>query len=170
MNHSKKFSLKEFFRMRESDKHFLLALLAVTGVIFFWRGGWGIIDLIPILSNPFMSLFVGLVIMTFSGVIYREFIPEEESITPVIDIINEAFKKAAKKRNVYVVKYYDEVAGHHKEIRHSKIKKIEHNFLVTEKNGEEFFIPIHRVHEISIEGRVVWRRGKELNAPEMRTV
>ncbi len=149
--------IKNFFKLRESDKQFLLALLAVTGVVFFWRGTWLIMDITPILENAFVSFAIGLAIMTFSGVIYREFVPEEEVPTPVLDIINEAFKHPEKKRKLYVIKYYDAIANKRREVVHAKIKKVEHNFLITERDGEEHFIPIHRVKEIHAKGKVVWK-------------
>jgi len=149
--------LSNFFRIKESDKHFLLALLAVIGVVFFWRGAWMVMDITPIVENPFVSIAIGLAIMTFSGVIYREFLPQEEPLTPLIDIINEAFKHPEKKRKLYIIKYYDALRNEHRELPHSKIQRIEHNFLVTERNGEEHFIPIHRIREIHAEGKIIWK-------------
>jgi|SRR3989338_6350392 len=153
------------FSLRESDKHFLLALLAVTGVVFFWRGAWLIMDNIPILENPFVSLAIGLAVMTFSGVIYREFIPEEEPLTPLVDVIKEAFKHTPEKRKGYVIKYYDAISKKHKEISHFNILRIEHNFLITEQDGEEFFIPLHRIHRIHSKGKVLWQAKEEKGTP-----
>lgn len=157
----KKRGLREFFRIRESDKHFLLAVLVVTGIVFFWRGAWGIMDHTPIISDYFVSIFIGLVIMTFSGVIYREFIPEEEPLTPILDALKDIFKHPVEKRKAYVIKYYDEIAKIMKEITHAHIKQIERNFLVMEKNGEEYFIPIHRIKKIHKEGEVIWEAEKK---------
>ncbi len=158
---TKKRGLKEFFRIRESDKHFFLALLVVTGIIFFWRGAWGIMDHLPIIENYVVSLFIGLLIMTFSGVIYREFIPEEEPLTPVVDLVKDIFKHPHERRKKYVIKYYDEIAKMLKEIQHAHIKKVEHNFLVTEENGKEVFIPIHRIKQIHKEGKIIWVSEKK---------
>ncbi len=57
------------------DKKFLFSLLYAVGVIFLWRGIWGIADLTPILNNFFVSFFIGLLILTITGLIFREFEP-----------------------------------------------------------------------------------------------
>ena len=51
------------------------AFLLVTGsigVILFWRGVWALADGTPILENPWVSLFLGLVILVLSHQFYRE--------------------------------------------------------------------------------------------------
>lgn len=150
-------NIKSIFTIRASDKHFLLALLAVVGVVFFWRGLWGVLDITPIVSNFFVSLAIGLAIMTLSGVIYREFAPEEEPLTPVLDILNAAFEKSESKRKEMVIEYHDDLMQKHKKILHTHIKSIEHNFIITERAGEEYFIPIQRIHKVISEGKVVWK-------------
>lgn len=151
-------AIKNIFAIRESDKHFLLALIAVTGVVFFWRGLWGVLDIIPIFSNVFVSLAIGLAIMTFSGIIYREFIPEEEPLTPVLDILKDVFKHPIETRKQYIIEYYDELLKMHKKITHAVIRKLEHTYLVIERKGEEVFIPVHRIHKIHSEGKVLWQK------------
>ena len=153
--------IKSLFIIRESDKHFLLALIAVTGVVFFWRGLWGVLDIIPIFSNFFVSLAVGLAIMTFSGIIYREFMPEEEPLTPVLDIIKDVFKHPIETRKQYIIEYYDDLLKTHKKITHALIKKLEHMYLVVERKGEEVFIPIHRKHKINNEGKILFQKETE---------
>ncbi|MEM4263270.1 MAG: RNA repair domain-containing protein [Candidatus Woesearchaeota archaeon] len=154
-------SIKSIFTIRESDKHFLLALIAVTGVVFFWRGLWGVLDITPILSNFFVSLAIGLAIMTFSGIIYREFMPEEEPLTPVIDIIKDIFKSPIEERKQCIIEYYDSLMKAHKKIAHTIIKKLEHDYAVIEQKGEEFFIPIHRIHRIQKNGKILFERKGE---------
>lgn len=159
-------AIKNIFIIRESDKHFLLALIAVTGVVFFWRGMWMLADIVPILNNPFVSLAIGLAIMTFSGIIYREFIPEEEPLTPVLDILKDVFKNPIEIRKKYVIEYYDELLKAHKKITHAVIRKLEHTYLVIERKGEELFIPVHRIHKIHSEGKVLWQ--KELKEEKLK--
>jgi len=61
------------FKISSKDKKYLTALLGATGVIIFWRGLWEGADLIPIVKEPIVSIFIGLAILTFTGVIYEEF-------------------------------------------------------------------------------------------------
>lgn len=145
-----------FFRVKPSDKHFLLALLAIIGVVFVWRGAWVIMDITPIIQDPFVSFFIGLIIVTFTGVIYREFLPEEEPFTEVLDLIKEGFRKP-NKRERFLIRYYDEVSQKHHEIKHAEVKKIEHNYLIVERSGKEVFVPIHRVREIHQDNKMVWK-------------
>lgn len=159
-------SIGSIFTIRESDKHFLLALLAVTGVVFFWRGAWGILDITPVLNNFFVSLAIGLAIMTFSGIIYREFMPEEEPLTPVLDILKDIFKHGLEKRKQYIIEYYDDALKTHKKITHALIKKLEHTYIVIERNGEEFFIPAHRIHKINNEEKIFFQ--KEFEKPKFK--
>ena len=56
----------------ETDKHYLFSLLYATGIILFWRGIWEATLEIPILDNVFVSLFLGLLIITVTGVVYKE--------------------------------------------------------------------------------------------------
>ena len=61
--------------LREQDKHFLWSLLAAMGIIFVWKGLWEGLYEIPYLGDPWVALFVGLTMLTLSGLIFREFDP-----------------------------------------------------------------------------------------------
>ena len=150
--------LRRIFRLRESDKHFLLALLVVTGVVFFWRGAWEIMDITPIIENPFVSLFIGMLIMTLSGVIYREFLPEEEPFVHALEEIERVFAWPRAKRTRYLIRYYDDIAKRMFELRHVDIENVEFGNLVLERAGREVFIPMQRVRELVHEGKVVWKK------------
>lgn len=60
---------KEFsYRFR---KHYaLFALVGSIGFITFWHGLTGVIDLIPILNIPIVSLALGLLVLVLSGFFY----------------------------------------------------------------------------------------------------
>src|SRR3972149_1911850 len=123
-----------------SDKHYLYALVTLVGVIFFWRGTWEIMDTIPLIDNLYVSLFLGLLIMTFSGVIFREFNPEEEPLTPLMELMKDTMKHPIHKRKTYLVLYHDELTNKNHQIGHADILDIEHNYVIVEQQGREFFI------------------------------
>jgi len=45
-----------------------------------------------------------------------------------------------------------------KELAYTKIKKLEGNFMIIEKNNEEIEIPLHRIREVKKKGKIVWKR------------
>jgi len=54
--------------------------------------------------------------------------------------------------------YIDRISNKLEKIEFKKIKNIEGNFLILEKNGEETEIPIHRIREVRRENKLIWRR------------
>jgi hypothetical protein len=41
----------------------LVAVLFLIGTVFIWRGSWLILDSLPILSDPWVSVIVGALIL-----------------------------------------------------------------------------------------------------------
>ena len=145
------------FRISSTDKQYLASLLVIIGIILFWRGIWDSIQGVPILGNPFVSLFLGLLIITLSGVVFREFDPLSRRIEKTMEILNEIVSRKHKKEK-YEILYLDEALGKTRTVHYKQIKKIEHNFIVIEDEGREFFIPIHRIHKILENGRTIWKK------------
>lgn len=46
-----------------SAMELLVAVLFLIGTVFVWRGSWLILDSIPILSDPWVSVIVGALIL-----------------------------------------------------------------------------------------------------------
>lgn len=65
--------LVPWVKVTKRDKDYLLLLIGGSGIILFWRGIWHLADVTPIVENPFVSLFLGLLILTITGFIWREF-------------------------------------------------------------------------------------------------
>lgn len=146
------------YKLSDSDKHYLGALVVLVGVIFFWRGLWDVTYLIPVVENPFVSLFLGLTIITLTGVVFKEFDPFAGKLQKTMDILNEIVSHKHDKEKNFKIKYFDEVSGKHHFIQHHKIKKIESNFIVFEEKGREVFIPMHRIHEIHQHNKIIWKK------------
>ncbi len=58
----------------------------------------------------------------------------------------------------YTLYYLDRITKTLKRIRYSDIKKIEGNFIVIQRRGEETQLPLHRIRRVEKKGAVVWRR------------
>jgi len=58
----------------------------------------------------------------------------------------------------FAVYYLDRVKNKLVEIRYVDIKKIEGNYIIIEKNGEEVNIPMHRIKRVTKAGFTFWKR------------
>lgn len=58
----------------------------------------------------------------------------------------------------YTLYYLDRISKTLKKIRYSDIKRIEGNFLVIMREGEETRIPLHRIRRVEKKGVVMWQR------------
>lgn len=46
-------------------------LIGVVGIILIWRGVWTIVDTLPYVNNPFLSLLIGFIFVAVSGIFFR---------------------------------------------------------------------------------------------------
>jgi uncharacterized protein (UPF0248 family) len=150
--------------LREQDKHFLWSIIAAVGVILAWRGIWEgmyyILEEIfnlPFLADPWVFLFIGFAMLTFSGIIFKEFDPLggiEKSTQRMIHFVHSHPKK-----DDFEIKYLDKSLKKEHIFRADKLKHIEKSALVTEhpKGKQELFIPMHRVTEVVYKGKTYWR-------------
>ncbi|MFH1668569.1 MAG: RNA repair domain-containing protein [Candidatus Woesearchaeota archaeon] len=143
------------FLMRESDKHFLWSLFGAVGVILFWKGIWEGVGSLPLVENGWVSLFVGLAILTFSGMIFREFDPLGGLEKGALKILHSVHNHPQK--HEFTIHYYDKVKKKNVEVKANYLKHIEKNNLSIHTKDKEIFIPIHRVSAISRNDVVVWK-------------
>ena len=147
----------KLMHINDSDKHYLFSLLYASGIILFWRGIWEAIAQVPIIGNVFVSLFLGLLIITLTGVIYKEFDPIGQKLNNVTRLLHDIMNEA-KQGKKYEIHYYDHVSKKHQIVHAHRIKSIEHNYIILEEKGKELFIPIHRISRIHHQGKVVWQK------------
>ena len=143
--------------LREQDKHFLWSLLVAVGIIFVWKGLWEGLYEIPYLGDSYVALFIGFAMLTFSGLIFREFDPLGSLEKSVNKIIKEI--KVKPHKHEYVIKYFDAVKKEHLKINGNQIRGIEKGSLIIKHNKEnkEFFIPAHRITEVLHKGKTYWK-------------
>ena len=144
--------------LREQDKHFLWSLFVAIGVIFVWKGLWEGLYEIPYLGDSWVALSLGLSMLTFSGLIFKEFDPLgnlDKSIKKMLRIV-----VSHPHRQQFKLKYHDEHLKKDILINASEIASIEKQSIILKRGKgvkQEFFIPGHRVTEIVHQGKTFWR-------------
>ncbi len=141
--------------LREQDKHFLWSLYVAIGVIFIWRGIWEGVYEIPYV-NAWTLLFLGLTMLTFSGLIFKEFDPLggiEKSTHNMLQFIHNH----PTKQN-FQINYHDKFLKKELTFPATLIKHIEKDTLIIQdQNNQELFIPLHRITEIKEKGKTYWK-------------
>jgi len=143
--------------LREQDKHFLASLYAAVAVIFAWKGLWEGLYEIPYIGDPFVFLFIGFAMLTFSGLIFKEFDPLGNLQKATLRNLRSVHANSDKEN--FTIKYYDKGRKKHITLPAKRIRKIEKGALVImhQDKRQELFIPLHRVTEILYKGKKYWR-------------
>ncbi|MBU1112137.1 MAG: DUF504 domain-containing protein, partial [Nanoarchaeota archaeon] len=136
-------------------KRYFWSLFGVIGVVALWAGVWDGVGYLPYLSNPLISLIVGLAILIFSGLIFKEFDPFADSDNAAALVLNKL--KGHRRKNEFEMKYHDRMKNKHISINASKMKGLEKSFVVFQSPHKEIFIPLHRVKEITHKGKTHWK-------------
>ncbi len=76
---------------------------------------------------------------------------------PIKSLINKIKWDKRENPKDYSLIYID--LGQKKELAYIDIKKLEGNFMIIERNGEETEIPLHRIREVKKKNKVVWKRS-----------
>ncbi len=145
------------FKLREQDKHFLWSLWAAIGIIFVWKGVWEGIYEIPYVGDPWVILFVGFAMLTFSGLIFKEFDPLgslDKSIRRILKQVREHLHKSE-----FEISYRDNIIKKDMVVKAHRIKGIEHQNLIVKhgRKNQEVFVPFHRITKVTRKGKTYWR-------------
>ena len=103
---------------------------------------------------PWVFLFIGFAILTFSGLIFREFDPLGSLEVAVSRKIRKVYTHPKKQE--FKIKYKDQLKKGEITISAGDIKKIERGSLIL-KGQKEVFIPAHRIVEIIHKGKIYWK-------------
>jgi len=139
----------------EDAKRYFWYIFGILGTLLFWAGMWDGLGSIGFLKNPFISLVIGLILLSLSGVIFKDANPLWEVEKPV--------KAEAKKvhhhplKHEFHFKYEDHLKKKELTIHAGKLKRVEKEFLVFLDKGKEVFVPLHRVTEILHKGKTHWK-------------
>ena len=156
--------------LREEDKHFLASLYIAIGIIFTWKGIWLALYKIPFIGDlrcpafiglencaPSVFLFLGLTILIFSGLIFKEFDPFGGMQTGINKTLHNV--QVHHQKELFQFKYHDKKMKKDIIIPAGWVKKIEKGALVIvpPKQKQEIFVPTHRLTEITYNGKSFWR-------------
>ncbi|OGF92216.1 hypothetical protein A3H04_00625 [Candidatus Giovannonibacteria bacterium RIFCSPLOWO2_12_FULL_43_11c] len=139
----------------EDAKRYFWYIFGILGTLFFWAGMWDGLGSLGFLKNPFISMAIGLILLSLSGVIFKDANPLWEVEKPV--------KAEAKKvhhhplKHEFHFKYEDHLKKKELTIHAGKLKRVEKEFLVFLDKGKEVFVPLHRVTEILHKGKTHWK-------------
>lgn len=138
-------------------QRYFWALFGVLGVVFFWAGVWDGIGSLPYLKYPWVSFLIGIAILSFSGLVLKEFNPLEGTEQRMSGLLHQV--KSHPQKHHFHVKYYDQVRRGHITFRGDKVKRIEKSFVILHSPRREVFIPLHRVKKILHKGKP-WKPKK----------
>ena len=139
----------------EDFKKYFWYIFGTLGVVFFWAGTWDGLGYLPIIKNPWLSLGLGLAMLSLSGVIFKGANPLWESEKPICSITQKILGHPQKRE--FHFKYKDHVSDKEIMLHAKNLKKIEKEFLVFLDQGKEIFIPLHRVTQIMHKGKTHWK-------------
>lgn len=142
--------------MQEEFKRYFWYALGVLGVLLFWAGFWDGVASLPYLENPFLSLAVGILLLSLSKKIFKEadfFSSSREEI-----MIPATVKKVLShpQKNEFQFKYNDTLKNKEQIMHARNLKRVEKGFLVFLDKGREVFIPLHRISSVTHKGKVHW--------------
>lgn len=130
----------------EEMKRYFWFFFGVLGVVFFWAGVWEGIGHLGPLKSPWVSLLVGIILLTIGGIIRKTDQVKQQDI-----VAKNALHKVHThpQKPEFHIKYFDKLKKQEILLNGKQLQRIEKGFLVfLEQSGKELFIPIHRVTEI----------------------
>ncbi len=77
---------------------------------------------------------------------------------PIKDLLNKIKWDGSEHPEDYSIYYLDRIAEKLIKVDFNQINRIEGNFMVIDKHGEEVEIPLHRIREVRKKGNVIWKR------------
>lgn len=145
--------------LREEDRHFLMALYMAVCVIFTWKGVWdGVYEIpLPEGSHALVFLFLGLTLLTFSGLIFKEFDPLGGFQKAVLTKLHQVHIHPQRKQ--FQLVYLDMVTKKEVTISGASILAIEKGALIISdaRHKREIFIPVSKVRKVLLNGKPYWK-------------
>ncbi len=137
-------------------KQYLWYLLGILGVVLFWAGMWDGIGNLSYLSNPWISLGVGIILLSFSKYLFPDNVPFLKDKNSAEDIVKSVHEHPQK--HLFHFKYDDHIQNKEVLISAKDIHKIEKEFVIFKTPEGELFLPLRRVKEVMNQGNSHWKR------------
>ena len=93
--------------------------------------------------------------LTFSGIIFREFDPLGGLEKSALKILHNVNHHPRKKE--FTITYRDRVTKKDVKMHGEHLHMIEKNVISFHTKGKELFVPIHRVQAVHQKGKMIWR-------------
>lgn len=77
---------------------------------------------------------------------------------PIKELINKIKWDKRESPGDYILGYEDRVSGKIIETAYPDIERLEGNFMIIFREGEEKHIPMHRVRVVKKKGKIIWQR------------
>jgi len=136
-------------------RRYLWSLFGILGVVAFWAGVWDGVGNLSYLSNPLISLIVGLIILISTGLLFKQSDPLAEEANIINKTIHEIHNHPQKQE--FSLHYHDQAKQKQMMVGADQITNIEKSFIILNPNrDQEVFIPMHRVKKITRQGKVHW--------------
>lgn len=139
----------------EDLKKYFWYVFGILGVVFFWAGTWDGLGNLPVIKNSWLSLGLGLTMLSLTGVIFKGANPLWEPEKSIYGIANKI--SGHPQKHEFHFKYKDHVSNKEIMMHAKNLKKIEKEFLIFLDQGKEIFIPLHRVTQIMHKEKTHWK-------------
>ncbi len=80
----------------------------------------------------------------------------------ILDLLNKIKWDQNLNPEEYTIIYLDRINNTKKEIKFDKIKNFNNLTLILESEEKEIEIPLHRIREVKKQGKIIWKREKDL--------
>ena len=74
------------------------------------------------------------------------------------DFLNKIKWDDKIKKEDYAIHYLDNITKKLEPVKFIDIKRLEGTFIVLDRDGEETYIPMHRIREVREKAKPVWKR------------
>ena len=139
-------------------RQYFWSIFGILGVVLFWAGVWEGLGSLPYLEKPWISLVVGLGMLTLSSFIFKDADPFWGRRKKVESQLWKVHHHAEKHH--FHIRYHDKEKQKHVTLPAKDLLKIEKEFLVfMGQHQQEVFIPMHRVKEVLYKGKKYWKAG-----------
>ncbi len=136
-------------------KTYFWYVFGILGVVLFWIGVWDGVGGLPYLTNPWISMAIGLVMFAFSKKLFKEGGLLAGEKKPVEEILHQV--RLHPQKQEFHIKYLDHFKKKHLFLHGKKLHRLEKGFAVFIDEGKELFVPMHRVVEVLQKGKTHWK-------------
>ncbi len=139
-------------------KQYLWKIVGVLGVVLLWIGLTDGIGELPYLKDPLISLIVGIILFTLSGIFFKDSSPLWSAPKGIQKVLKEVHQHPFK--HEFHFRYEDKTKKKDFLIGAQFFHKIEKDFAIfRDPDNKEVFIPVNRIKEVLRGEKTHWKKG-----------